>query len=611
MWMTTALTMLLGVAAQDSRTFGIQGTVLDENRQPVDGAEVRLFQRDPGGSKLASTARADRSGRFEVKGWTDWSYGWERDWRIEATAPGYATSMVDAIFGLDYVYDIGHVFLFRVVQIEGTVRDGAGRPVFGARIHAIQGAPPHPHPDFAASPPRATTDERGRFQIDALPPGNALIGVSAVGFADSERQVVLRAGAPNELSFSLTPAPESSLRIVDPDGRPISAARVAPYHEFHRYSGPPKAAAFPASWRAEETASTDGVVSLSGIGNRNAVAWKVRARGFKPVVIGAGDWPITDTIVLSPAPVVLVRTEREGSKDRPSLRSVKLRDSRWPEGTCGTFERGAWTELNRDSEEVEVLEPGVWRIRWADLDSRGTGGKASGARGTSSQGGLSEWLTIPEDSWRGDQVECLLRFPPLRTITGRVLDASRNPVSSVGLTLRSNGVESTVATDDKGVFRIHDVDDSLPWLCVFDPVWSQISQSQLVDIKKGEGTRVERIVEPRAAPKRVLGRFTVAGRPPSEPLPVGLGESGGQAAEMLGGGPRGMGITGLDGTFAIVPRWPRKFTVVPKRPTRLSDGGYRQFRSEFLRQTEGAWPFSVDASRDGDAWIELDLPEWR
>jgi len=66
-----ALAIALPGGAQVSGppTFGVRGTVLDESRRPVAGAEVRLVLEHVAGAVLADTTRTDALGRFATRGW--------------------------------------------------------------------------------------------------------------------------------------------------------------------------------------------------------------------------------------------------------------------------------------------------------------------------------------------------------------------------------------------------------------------------------------------------------------------------------------------------------------------------------------------------------------
>jgi protocatechuate 3,4-dioxygenase beta subunit len=142
--------------------------------------------------------------------------------------------------------------LTRTGQITGRVLDDRGAPLRGARIHdrlaeteelgviwarlplaaeaaALPGGSMLPSPLGKTTSRRATSDAHGRFVLGDVPPGRVQVEVlyaSSVPFR--ARAVTLAPGARIDVGTlrvrGAVPVPG---RVVDPDGRPISGARVA------------------------------------------------------------------------------------------------------------------------------------------------------------------------------------------------------------------------------------------------------------------------------------------------------------------------------------------------------------------------------------------------
>ena len=98
-------------------------------------------------------------------------------------------------------------------SIQGTVSDDRGGPLAGAMVSAL-----------GATTALAITDARGRFLLNALPPGDYMIRVHMAGFVSSRRDYVRVGAAPAVLD-------RIQLTRVDPsqplEARPIMTAGVA------------------------------------------------------------------------------------------------------------------------------------------------------------------------------------------------------------------------------------------------------------------------------------------------------------------------------------------------------------------------------------------------
>ena len=139
-------------------------TVVDEARQPIKDAEVKL-------SELAErTARTTEQGTARVApihpGWV----------QVSASAAGYAPGAGFTTVGSAGATGELTITLRKGVAVSGRVLDEAGKPIAKARVTASSGLwaiAGDPGDSFAA-----TTDDKGGFTIAALPRGShALVAV--------------------------------------------------------------------------------------------------------------------------------------------------------------------------------------------------------------------------------------------------------------------------------------------------------------------------------------------------------------------------------------------------------------------------------------------------
>ncbi|MEC8652169.1 MAG: carboxypeptidase-like regulatory domain-containing protein [Planctomycetota bacterium] len=260
----------------------VEGVVVDDQDQPVAGAEVevRPFERpnDPQFLKMMLKIRrvattTDASGRFSVRGMTG-----ER-LVIQASKPGYTTAIASGV-ELDDPEIV--VRVQRGVTIRGrvVVADGAEQnPVVRFRVDtrsreiptnkegeviAIgeeprrrswrgrggqRGGPPWARARSKRTrqmPEGMTMSNRdgdgnwrevksrdGRFELTGIPPGRVRLRVRADGFLSPENQTLDRepGGVSDELLFVCGGGESVVGRVVDTSGAPVSDAQVTAYKE--------------------------------------------------------------------------------------------------------------------------------------------------------------------------------------------------------------------------------------------------------------------------------------------------------------------------------------------------------------------------------------------
>jgi hypothetical protein len=111
-------------------------------------------------------------------------------------------------------------------HLEGTVVDGEGRPLAGARVHAAPAKGERtPSIDYLVQSRDTTSDEEGRFRVSGLPAGDAWLIASHRGSEGARRLACrspMRLETPaSDLRIVLRPLGGVRLRLVRPDGSPF------------------------------------------------------------------------------------------------------------------------------------------------------------------------------------------------------------------------------------------------------------------------------------------------------------------------------------------------------------------------------------------------------
>lgn len=211
----------------------VLGQVIDATGRPVGGVEIGLSRGDsPAPATAASEARAARaltraaaSGRFELEG--------AGEGRLCVLDPGWATILagiqVDARSGQE-----SRIVVAPSLSLGGIVLDEFGVPLAGAVLTAV---PPRDlrtrleHVlDFSAAVPFETTsDERGRFRLEAAAFLDGRLRITLGGFESHEEELPTVSRNDLVLVLHRPEANRSRLRglVVDPGGQPVAEARVA------------------------------------------------------------------------------------------------------------------------------------------------------------------------------------------------------------------------------------------------------------------------------------------------------------------------------------------------------------------------------------------------
>lgn len=583
----TCATPCLAAQSQPPPPFAISGTVVDVARTCIAGAEVQLIRVNSTGGLTVGAATTDSGGRFHCPGVI--LSGDEGRWRLEARAPGLATSVLEWLPGGFGSYDVGLIYLFQPVTITGMVLDERDRPIVGAKVYATAGACPEWPTDQA---PVCISQEDGSFNFTSLPPGRFTLGASAVGYADA---VV------SDLWMDATGAPPWTIRMGP--GRTVDAAVVDS-------AGKPVDGAFAlaetkAFWKIGAFTNSSGRVEINGLDSTTPPRWSIQARGYVPRSFDAVDG--LQMVALDASESLDIQVVRDGAGPAPVIEEITIRDST-PPGLCG-FAYGKVELKDAQSYAVEVLGPGAWRVfldaALALSPDQQFNGAASGVSVRLADGSRGH-VSFEGDFWHGRTFT--VHVPATGGIRGRVFDReSRKPVA--GTTVLTNcwsviGPDLITTTDADGRYEflgmapgdLHDV-------TVRNESW--YGEQGEFSVVAGEITEgVDVLV---SSPGAIVGRVTYKGRAPGEQVVLGLGEF--QDNDVVEGGLFGIGISDRAGNYRIIPDYGRRLTVVPKNRTTPELGGYRQFLKEFPETPRDSWPWMVDARTRSTVEFDLDLRE--
>jgi hypothetical protein len=173
----------------------VLGEVLDaETGMPVGSARVTLA--DPAKPERLRFVRPERLAPVGVSGsggWYEIRHAPRGLLSLVVSAPGYLPEFVP----VNTRQPLPTVRLHRGGSISGLVRDGAGKPVAGAKVLALS--------QQAGDGAEADTDEAGGFAMRKLRPGRYLVAVRALGRTTEGGEVVVEDGAVSDLTVDLRP----------------------------------------------------------------------------------------------------------------------------------------------------------------------------------------------------------------------------------------------------------------------------------------------------------------------------------------------------------------------------------------------------------------------
>lgn len=211
-WIVPAFTMAVWPCGA---TIGadLNGRVLEMySGQPVEEARLAFRPLSRGGQE--ATADTGEDGRFQVKAFVAGRY------RVDAARVGYAASTLY----FDYADGAAVVVrLARLGAIQGSVTNAAGEPISGASV-------------FPSSPwlrrLAVRTDDRGRYRLFNLPPGDHAVAavhagaVASAGGSSSRGDLVLPGGPAFAIEGRVEPHPEAGSMLVTAAQSGVSLAQA-------------------------------------------------------------------------------------------------------------------------------------------------------------------------------------------------------------------------------------------------------------------------------------------------------------------------------------------------------------------------------------------------
>jgi hypothetical protein len=217
----------------------VRGRVVDENDQPVAGADVLAYggagALDRGKARSSSGARGGEPGSFEIRGLRPGTWQFVAD--VADGDLGMSSDALPVEVAADRSQEDVRLVVHRRVEIAGKVVDPGGQPVAGAEVVAY---PELASGTFVGWPPRTTTDSAGSFRL-RLPARTtaAEITLLAPGFAVRQSRVDPRSREPLVLSVDQV---GGTLIIVYPDRAekddPGAVVRRLLTTVFHDYMEP-------------------------------------------------------------------------------------------------------------------------------------------------------------------------------------------------------------------------------------------------------------------------------------------------------------------------------------------------------------------------------------
>jgi protocatechuate 3,4-dioxygenase beta subunit len=346
----------------------VRGRVLTAEGLPAADAQVMVIAKPAPGMRPAypPNGKADAAGAFDLFPVPP------GEWQVAAR-----------LMGAQFVQqDIGAVAEGEVVEgvvirlaggerIEGTVTDGAGKPMGGLHLNASPAAP-----GAGGGYSTARTDDAGRFRLQGLPPGNYIVSVHS---ARGLQLLTVEAPAGTLDLKIVVPSPGSiSGRVLLPDGEPVKTffIRVEP-------DDPQRGGVL----MQERVTDERGNFRLSGINPGLYVVTAIATEGFsereRGVAVAAGEETPGLNLVLRPggtirgrvvtaegSPIAGARVMAMAVRAAPLAPTGPQMQTTGPDGefVLADIAPGAWRvsvflgSSFRNSDEVELLSGGEARV---------------------------------------------------------------------------------------------------------------------------------------------------------------------------------------------------------------------------------------------------------
>lgn len=279
-----------------------KGRVVNEDDQPIAGAEIFLRPADPSQNRrwasfgqqreeTPADAVSDAEGLFEIR---DLAAG---RFDLEARADDFAPTHAPGLEIPEEVspIDLGTLVMTPGARLQGKVVDPQGQPIVDAMVLVVEQRSRMPATFLVQlvgqQEPDTTTDVEGRFTISDRTRGEAVhLVIGKDGFLP---QVLASVRAPTEKPLRVTLRRGSSVsgRVIDDSGLPVAAALVMVHPEGGGSSG-----RYSPSSRQTNT-DEDGTFEVDNVEPGNATV-TTRASGFQEFQLSGlevpADRPLTD-----------------------------------------------------------------------------------------------------------------------------------------------------------------------------------------------------------------------------------------------------------------------------------------------------------------------------
>lgn len=205
----------------------ITGRLVDSQEQPRAGVTLRVpsfrtsgdFEFDvpvARGAEKAPTVTSGPDGRFEF------ALGSDRQAFLELTGDLVFAEAQHHVQGNRGNQDLGNLVVLAGSRVSGVVRDGAGRPVAGAKVTAYQGAFA-----FGSQHVAGPTGSDGAFAFTRLRPGTYELRTASAAYLPASQQVIVAAEQTlADVVLTVQPGQAISGQVVDDRGVPIAGAKV-------------------------------------------------------------------------------------------------------------------------------------------------------------------------------------------------------------------------------------------------------------------------------------------------------------------------------------------------------------------------------------------------
>jgi beta-lactamase regulating signal transducer with metallopeptidase domain/peroxiredoxin len=203
----------------------LQGRVVNERREAIDGAHVRLTFDMPGWMAMwVKATQTDREGRWQMRVPKE-----HANLRIELNHPDYLGHHFDQSSEKPAKQELLDGTYVRVmksgVRIVGVVKNEQGRPIENALVTAGQFYSWSPDGEVTEDCTTARTLADGTFSIGGLPEEQLDMLISATGYGPRLTPVEIRKNMPR-VEATLSTGRTYTGQVVDANDRPVEGARV-------------------------------------------------------------------------------------------------------------------------------------------------------------------------------------------------------------------------------------------------------------------------------------------------------------------------------------------------------------------------------------------------